>query len=270
MLHIVTALPSEAKPLIQHYALNGRQPENGFRIYENEEIRLIVSGIGKCAAAAACAYLQCMDVNTKHTWLNLGIAGHATLDVGEAVLAHKITDTATGNRWYPSMPFKRPCQSLELITRDQSKANYDANAVIDMEASGFYATAIRFNSSELVQILKVISDNQTNPAANVNATLAEELINAKLDIVDQIIQQLQQLDNNPNQKNSVEIQQQFMKRWRFTISQQHQLLKLIQRWQAKEMPPLSLENFNNAKNSKALLNQLATQIEAAPLRFTEA
>ena len=270
MLHIVTALPCEAKPLIQHYRLNGRQPENGFRIYENDQIRLIIAGIGKCAAAAACAYLQGMETNSKHAWLNLGIAGHATLEVGEALLAHKITDAATGNHWYPPMPFKRPCQSLELITRDQPEADYDANAAIDMEASGFYATAIRFNSSELVQVLKVISDNHANPATEVNAALAEELICARLDVVDQVIQQLQQLNKKLDQQNSTEIQQLFMQRWRFTVSQQHQLLRLIQRWQAKEMPPLSPENFDGAKNSKAVLNQLAEQIETAPLRFADA
>ena len=38
MIHIVTALPCEAKPLVHHYRLNGRQPACGFRIYENEKI----------------------------------------------------------------------------------------------------------------------------------------------------------------------------------------------------------------------------------------
>lgn len=267
MIHIITALPCEAKPLIRHYRLNGRAPENGFRIYENDQLRLIISGIGKCAAAAACAYFQGMEPRSKHGWLNLGIAGHATLEPGEAFLAHKITDSATGNHWYPPMPFKRPCQSLELISRDQPESNYDVNAAIDMEASGFYATAIRFNSSELVQALKVVSDNQANPATEVNASLAEELINARLDIIDQVIQQLQQFNKKLTPQNSAEIQQQFMQHWRFTVSQQHQLLRLIQRWQAKQMPPLSVESFSKVKNSKAMLNQLTAQIEAAPLKF---
>ena len=60
MINILTALPCEAKPLIHHYRLNGRQV-HGFRIYENSDMRLIVSGIGKVAAAAACACLQCRD-----------------------------------------------------------------------------------------------------------------------------------------------------------------------------------------------------------------
>lgn len=269
MLHIVTALLCEAKPIIQHYRLNGRQPENGFRVYENDKMRLIVSGIGKCSAAAACAYLQGMEAKNKHAWLNLGIAGHASLEVGEMLMAHKIIDAATSNQWYPPMPFKRPCQSLELITRDQPESSYHAHAAIDMEASGFYATAIRFNSSERVQVLKVISDNQANPATGVNAALAEELISARLDVIDQLILQLAQLNQKPDQLHNTEIKQQFMQRWRFTMSQQHQLLRLIQRWQAKDMPRLSPENFGSAKNSKAVLNELSAQIEAAPLRFDD-
>ncbi len=269
MLNIITALPCEAKPLIKHFRLNGRQAENGFRIYENDQLRLIIAGIGKCAAAAACAYLQGMEPAGKHVWLNLGIAGHATLEIGEAVLAHKISDAATGVSWYPPMPFKRPCRSVELITRDQAEEAYDQNAAVDMEAAGFYATAIRFNSSELVQVFKIISDNQTNPAEQVSAAQTEALIDAKLDVIDRLIQQLLQMDQQSRQLFGTDLQQQFMQRWHFTVSQQHQLLRLLQRWQAKAMPPVLVENFMDARNSKAVIALIAEQIESAPLRFED-
>jgi len=269
MLHIVTALPCEAKPLIKHYRLNGRQAENSFRIYENDVIRLIIAGIGKCAAAAACAYLQGAEPQAKHAWLNLGIAGHRDLDVGEAIMAHKISDASTGISWYPAMPFKLPCQTLELISLDQPNTEYGCNSGYDMEAAGFYSTAIRFNSSELVQVFKVISDNRANPAEQVSAPQAEQLINAQLDNIDVVIKQLFVLNTQmAQQQNKTEIEA-FQQRWHFTVSQQHQLQRLLQRWQARSDSGPDLNQFKTAKNSKAVIASLEKMISNLPMRFDD-
>lgn len=266
MLHIVTALPCEAKPIIKHYQLNGRQAENGFRIYENNEIRLIIAGIGKCAAAAACAYLQGAEPHSKHAWLNLGIAGHRELAIGEAVMAHKITDSNTGSNWFPAMPFKAPCQTLELLTLEQPNTKYDCNSAYDMEAAGFYSTAIRFNSSELVQVFKVISDNQANPAEQISATQAEQIITAQLNSIDALIQQLTELAQQQQLQAAPGIAQ-FQQQWRFSVSQQHQLQRLLQRWQARCQTEIDPAEFNNCKNSKAVIQALKNRINELPLRF---
>jgi len=268
MLHIVTALPCEAKPLIRHYRLNGRQAENGFRIYENDQIRLIIAGIGKCAAAAACAYLQGAEPQAKHAWLNLGIAGHRELDVGEAVMAHKITDAITGSSWYPAMPFKHPCPTVELICVDQPKTDYETDTAYDMEASGFYATACRFNSNELVQVFKVISDNHANPAEQVSAQLTEQIINAKLGKIDELIQQLLKLEQQQRQQIPPEIKQ-FQQHWHFTVSQQHKLQRLLQRWQARSETAINPTDFVATKNSKAMLQALEKKIIELPMRFDD-
>ena len=79
-------------------------------------MRLIVAGKGKCAAAAACAYLQGLEPKSKHIWLNLGIAGHGSLRVGEPILAHKVTDAATNVAWYPPLLSTPPYQTVALIS----------------------------------------------------------------------------------------------------------------------------------------------------------
>ena len=266
MLHIVTALPCEAKPLIQHYRLNGGQSENGFRIYENPQIRLIIAGIGKCAAAAACAYLQGAEPHGKHAWLNLGIAGHGGLNIGAAVMAHKVTDASTGKCWYPAMPFKHPCPTVELVSVDQPQTDYDDNIAYDMEAAGFYATTSRFNSSELVQVLKIISDNRDTPADQVSAQQAEQIISANLDCIDELIQHLFALQQQ--QQIPPEIKQ-FQQQWRFSVSQQHQLQRLLQRWQARSKTTIKADDFGDKKNSKAVLQALEKQIIALPMSFTD-
>ena len=265
MLYIVTALPCEAKPLIKHYRLNGRQAENGFRIYENNKIRLIIAGIGKCAAAAACAYLQGAEPQGKHAWLNLGIAGHGDLNIGDAVMAHKVTDSVTGTSWYPAMPFKHPCPTVAL---DQAKTDYQTDTAYDMEASGFYATAIRFNSSELVQVFKVISDNHSNPAKQVSAQQTEQIIDTRLDNIDALVQQLLELAQQQRPQISPEIEQ-FQQHWHFTVSQQHKLQRLLQRWQARSETAVKPTDFVDFKNSKAMLQALEKKIIELPMSFDD-
>jgi adenosylhomocysteine nucleosidase len=267
MLHIVTALPCEANPLIRHYRLNGRQRENGFRIYENAQLRLIIAGVGQYAAAAACAYLQGADPQAKHAWLNLGIAGHGRLEVGTAVLAHMISD-ATGTAWYPPLPFNPPCETVELVSVDQPETDYPGEAAYDMEAAGFYATAGRFNSHELVQVVKVISDNQANPAHQVTVEQTEALISARLDTIDTVLTQLDQLEKQLSQQQpSSEIMEPFLQQWHFSTTQRHQLQRLLQRWEALSGDIPNAAEFKTAHNSKQLIAALKEKIAGLPLTF---
>lgn len=267
MIHIVTALSCEARPLIHHYRLNGQQAENGFRVYENDTMRLIVAGMGKCAAAAACAYLQGLAPEEKHVWLNVGIAGHVSLHVGEAILAQKIIDAATDAAWYPPLLFTPPCRTVTLISVDQPNSNYVADVACDMEASGFYATAARFNSCELVQVFKVISDNRANPVQQVSEKLAQEIICNRLNELDAIIQQLRELDARlavQQRKPAIDL---FLRQWHFTVAQRHMLLRLSQRWQVLTGMSLDSDQFAGEKNSKAVLSAIENKISALPLRF---
>ncbi len=267
MLYIVTALPCEAKPLIRHYRLNGRH-ENGFRIYANEQLRLIIAGIGKYAAAAACAYLQGATPDRRPVWLNLGIAGHHSLEVGSAVLAHKVHDAATGKTWYPAIPFQPPCPTVDLVSVDQPESEYHGAAAYDMEAAGFYAAAGRFNTHEMVQVFKIISDNRSTPAHQVTADHAEEIVAARLDTLDTLLEALSHLDAQlAQQQPPIEAMHAFLQRWRFSVSQRHQLQRLLQRWQAlgKETPDIA--EFAAAQNSKQVIAALRGRIAAMPLRF---
>ena len=267
MIHIVTALSCEAKPLIRHYRLNGQQAENGFRVYENDAMRLIIAGIGKCAAAAACAYLQGLEPKGKHIWLNLGIAGHATLHVGEPILAHKVIDAATNVAWYPPLLFTPPCQTVALISVDQPKTGYVTDTACDMEASGFYAVASRFNSCELVQVFKVISDNHANPVQQVTEKMAQEIIDERLDTLDALIQQLLELNTLLAAQQHKPAIEPFLQRWHFTVAQQHRLQQQLQRWQALTGTTLDIKQFEDGKNSKAVLAALENEIAILPLRF---
>ncbi len=151
MLIWVAALHCEAKPVIDFYRLRKTHARTPFDIYRGDEMTRIVSGIGKVASAAACAWLAGdLRDNASLAWINLGCAGAAVHEIGAAFTLDKITDADSGHSYYPapvtpiSLPFS-PC-----LTLSQPGENYRQDTLFDMEASGFVYSALRFSSAELV------------------------------------------------------------------------------------------------------------------------
>ena len=191
MICLTVALRAEAKPLIDYYELKPYSPKGLFRVFKNEEIALVISGIGKIAAAAATTFLYTVLGQYPHRgWLNIGVAGHAERAIGEGVLAHRIMDMATEKTWHSQPIVEHIIPTDRLITVDTPEINYRDSAMYDMEASGFYAIACRFTQLELVQCYKVISDNLATPTSTIVPRRVEQLIVAKLDEIDGLIAKL--------------------------------------------------------------------------------
>ncbi|HSR63958.1 MAG TPA: hypothetical protein VLN56_11190, partial [Gammaproteobacteria bacterium] len=108
MIHIICALHCEAKPFIEYYRLKRRDAGDLYPIFIDRQqcLTLTVSGTGKVNAAAATMYTrgQC-DVNKSHAWLNVGIAAHERIQLGQAALARCICDISNGKNWYPQFVF---------------------------------------------------------------------------------------------------------------------------------------------------------------------
>ena len=112
-------------------------------------------------------------------WLNVGIGGHRTLPLGEIVLAQPgDADAAADQIWCPSLVFEPPCATATVTTVDRPETGYPEDTVYEMEAAGFCAAAARFASAELIQVVKVISDNAAAPPERLTAGRVEELIAA--------------------------------------------------------------------------------------------
>src|SRR4029077_10756350 len=109
MLRFVVALQAEARPLVERFGMVAVS-ESPFPVYRGEEGWLIVSGHGKAASAAATAYLHLAAGGALgRAWLNVGLGGHGRRTLGDGVLAHKITDAASGASWYPELVDDVPC-----------------------------------------------------------------------------------------------------------------------------------------------------------------
>jgi adenosylhomocysteine nucleosidase len=186
MLVWVTAMHCEAKPIIDYYRLKKSQSHHAFDVYQGEGVECIVTGIGKSACAAATAWIAALNHLARSTvWINIGIAGSATHEIGTALLIDKISETAHDRHHYPPVQIKSTMQLAHCQTLDLPSTDYHPDRVYDMEASSFFDTATRFSPAELVQCVKIVSDNPSHQTGRNKARIGE--------LIQQHINQLAQL-----------------------------------------------------------------------------
>ncbi len=193
-VYLFAAFPAEAKPLVSHFKLKKELSVTAFTIYRNAELTLTVTGLGKAAMAAGLAYtLALFPADAVPILLNVGIAGHQDHPLGSIFCAEKIIDQDSQRVYYPQLVVTPPCPSQMITTVSLPELTYAGTSLYEMEASAFYETAIRFSSSELIQCIKVVSDNQANPAAQIKPAQASQLMMTAIPIIEEYITLLSQL-----------------------------------------------------------------------------
>lgn len=261
-IFLYVALPCEAKPLITYFQLKKDLNIQPFAIFGRDDLCLIVTGLGKTAMAAAIAYTQALFSTANPVLVNIGVAGHKDLAIGTLCLANKIVDVDSERCFYPPLVFKTDIPSYSVFTKAIPQLNYDHLALCDMEASAFYETAMRFTSSELVQCLKVVSDNALQPADLIQAEQVSQLINKHCSVLAEFITQVTQLKIMLNQPE-LPLFDELSTQYHFTASAKAQLHSLLQRWSVlTDDQPLAIEGMT-FKHSKDLLRWLEQQLYQA-------
>jgi len=265
MINLVVALKAEARPLIRHYELHNRHPDSTFPVCLGKNMALVISGPGKAAAASATARLQELSQgNKRNAWLNIGIAGHATHTIGDGRIANRITEHATSRSWYPPQVHDLDIATGRLLTVDSPENDYSVDALYDMEAAGFYPAACRFSSSELVQCFKIVSDNRQHANTKITAKHCEQMITSQLNTIDSLVDTLKNMQMqysswhapHPDLEHLVE-------QWHFTVTQHHQLAKLLKRWTALTPGQSAWSRELEKKNTAAeVLHCLEQQLNA--------
>jgi nucleoside phosphorylase len=228
---IYCALPCEAAPLIAHFKLKKDISIWPFAVYCNHDICLTVSGLGKNAMAAAVAFSQArLAVIEPPVMINVGIAGHKDYDLGSVWLIDKITDADTQKHYYPPLVFSPPCPTSGIKTVSIPQSDYLHSELCDMESSAFYETAIRFTTGELVQCLKVISDNSLSPLANIRPKQVSAWIAEQLPVIETLLASLRGLAETVS-VSEPPLFAELLQRMHFTANEQIQLKNLICRWQ---------------------------------------
>ncbi len=153
MICIVTALFSEAEALIEYFKL--KKSENKiFSVYTNDNICLVVSGIGKINAAVATTYI--LKNHKFDKIFNIGICGTNNKDnkIGFLYLIKTIIDKETDKKFI----LQKNGEVLYCVSKPISKLDISKKVLVDMESAGFYQAAVKFAQKDNINILKIVSD----------------------------------------------------------------------------------------------------------------
>ena len=164
--------------------------------------------------------------------LNLGIAGHKSTEVGDICLGQKISDAETGRSFYPPLTFTPHCNTADIVTHSKAHTAYTDDNICDMEAAGFYEMAVKFGTSELIQVIKIISDNTKSPIEKINESTVEAWISDKIAIVESLLDELIRLRQSIISDDPAEhLFQTLSTRFHFTAANASKLEALLRRWQ---------------------------------------
>ncbi|HEY8097789.1 MAG TPA: hypothetical protein VIE65_17120 [Methylobacter sp.] len=263
-IFIYAALPCEAKPLVEHFKLKKDTTIQPFAVYLNQDICLTVTGLGKSAMAAGVAYSQALFGSAEHQVLvNIGIAGHKHHAVGSLFLIDKITDVDSQKSYYPPLVFTPPCATANIQTVSRPQLVYDREHLCDMEASAFYETAVRFSTGELIHCLKVISDNESSPAENIQPKQVAVLIAAHIAGIETLLAKLSRLATLITAPE-LRLFEELTQRYHFTVSEQGQLKNQLSRWAVltdTQVPEFNETQLHKGKDVLSWLDQQINEIE---------
>lgn len=166
MIYICTALPFEAYPFINMLLLKRDSKLTRFPVYENDEIRLIITGTNNINAAIGVTYLLSnVQISSEDILINIGICGCMNKDflIGSPYLIHKIKDHTTGRTYFPEMLYAHNFLETSLETCSRVITADDRELIteplIDMEASSIYQAASYFIKPHQLIFMKIISDH---------------------------------------------------------------------------------------------------------------
>jgi len=258
MIFIVCALHCEAKPIIERYSLRSDR-EAAFPVFLNEELVVVVTGIGKLLTASAMSYAYARYHEPDYAaWLNLGVAGTKSAELGALINVNKVIEDKSANNWYPvRLPQLFGDLNCAVVTVENPKNHYVENIAFDMEASAFMSTALRYSSVELIQLLKIVSDNEKNPLEEINKKQVTMLIENKISQINSVIEALQKniklFDENYGESSLYE---QCITTWRFSEYQKKHLGRILNQWLALDDGAgfAAIEGLQSAKQVVGFIN----------------
>ena len=266
-MNFLVALQPEARPLIERLKLKKRNGTHPFPVFEYGTDRLVISGIGRIQAAAATGYLLGQCDFRPQAIINLGIAGHGSLDVGTAFLANRIFHSQERGIYYPPAVFESKMAKSGLQTIDAPEKDYPKPIGYDMEAHAICSIAYKSVTRELVQIMKVVSDNPSSPLAEFDPKLATDLLFENLSNVEEISEKLEELEREITMDPDIlAILAEMKAKFHFTATQTHQLEKLLLQAHALGLGDDEISKFfDSSTDTKYLLSNLQQKLE--PLRI---
>ena len=262
-MNFICALLAEASPIIDHLGLERQRLSSPFALFQNLNHTLVVSGVGKGKMSTAVGFLHGIAPEKNIPWLNVGIAGHGSAQVGSLLRVSKCIDLATRRSFYS--PQVAHCKTTKTIlhTCDQPSSNYPENVAYYMEGSSFFETASRFSPREMVESVKIVSDNPESPLSGFEKSKVSSLVSK---VILQIEPLILELDSMKRDLTPPEVLDRAFKEisanHRLSSTQVHQVQKFIRQAHVLQCPiPEILALFKESSNVKSVLSKIDQLLE---------
>lgn len=166
MITIYCALYQEAQGLISAYRLKKETARRHFQVFSSEEqgVRVVVTGVGAIAAAAAVAEIStCYLPERTDLLLNFGsCAGGEDFPIGQMYLCHKLTEEISGRTFYPDVLYQHPFSEAEIVSTARvmdEKSVAEGACLYDMEAAAIYQAGSYYYGTHQMIFLKAVTDH---------------------------------------------------------------------------------------------------------------
>jgi len=264
-MNFVIAFQAEAKPLIDHLDLKKVEGAQ-LPCFQSDEHNLVICGMGKAWARQGAEYLIAQQEEKNLPWLNLGIAGHGSLDLGTAFLAGKIEDDESKEVFFPPLIFRQDLPVSPLISCKEPSSKYLPEYGYDMEAHAFYKALAGHSLRELIQVVKIVSDNPCSPLEQVNPKMASKWIEQNIESVLQLVREMEKCREEIRTNPEVEdLHQELLSFHHFSVTRRHQLHDLVRHLHAHKLDPGEMiELVRNAKGPADAIS--STELWLSPQR----
>ena len=195
MQYIVTALKSEARPLIDYYGLEFSGLSN-YPLYKNDNFTLFVTGVGRENVSNFCkSFLKKNDLQKGHI-INVGISGGREGDcsIGQLFFVNKVSDEKSSFSFYlgSGRSFGLRNNKITTVSKPVMDNNFKGEGLVDMEAYEICNAVNKLDELHRLFILKIVSDHM-DMEDHISSIQVQQLIKQKISVIDKFLSDLRKL-----------------------------------------------------------------------------
>jgi len=272
MVYISVSMYVEAKPIIDYYNLKKDVDERFYQIFKSDNMRLIITGVGKVNCAAATSYLLAKTPpNDGDIVVNIGICGAKDgFQIGTPHLINKIKDASTGKDYYTDVLLKHDFKECSIETFDKPILSPELleEDLCDMESSGFYISASKYIEQHRIFLIKVVSDRVGIDTVSKEDVL--EFIQGNIEKIDAFIKKAEnfaKVDDSFFKKEEVMLIEKICSLLKLTKSLREILYKSCLHYKVRTgkdilfLENIELSDVNNKRERKKLFDLIISYLE---------
>ncbi len=152
MKYIVVALKPEAQAIVEKFKLK-KSKVDSYTLFTNDEIKLIISGIGiENARLATQTLINYFDICDEDVYINIGICGAShSYAIGELI--------ECGGVFYDGLEYSIDTQKPLICCVREAVSDDGEKDLVDMESYGFFDAVMHNPAIKEFHIYKVVSDH---------------------------------------------------------------------------------------------------------------